>query len=103
MIIIIHKMIIILILNKSKIGGIVMFNKISSFIKKNIINKKAVQDIMNEDQDGAIAFEYIIILVIMAVAIFSAWNFLSEAVITKAQEIAEFIQNNGQTELGGGR
>lgn len=60
--------------------------------------------LMNEEHEGAVAFEYIIILVIMAVAIFLAWKFLGDAIKAKAQQIAQFISNNGQSNLGtGGR
>lgn len=59
--------------------------------------------VMNEDREGAVAFEYIIILVIMAVAIFVAWRLLSTEIKKKAGEIAKFIKNNGQnqSDLGG--
>lgn len=59
--------------------------------------------VMNEDREGAVAFEYIIILVIMAVAIFVAWRLLSAEIEKKAGEIAKFIENNGQnqSDLGG--
>lgn len=55
---------------------------------------------LNVEHEGAVAFEYIIILVIMAVAIFAAWTLLSDAVKQKARDIATFINNNGQTNLG---
>lgn len=58
--------------------------------------------LMNEEHEGAVAFEYIIILVIMAVCIFLAWKVLGDAVKTKAQQIADFISNNGQGALAGG-
>ena len=57
--------------------------------------------VFNEEHDGAVAFEYIIILVIMAVTIFIAWNLLSDAVEDKAREISEFIRNNGRGGLTG--
>lgn len=59
-----------------------------------------IQQILQEEHKGAVAFEYIIILVIMAVAIFTAWKLLSDQVVTKAGQIADFIKNNGQTGLG---
>lgn len=59
-----------------------------------------LSNLMNQEHEGAVAFEYIIILVIMAVCIFTAWEYLADAVIAKAQDIAAFIQNNGQTGLG---
>jgi Flp pilus assembly pilin Flp len=61
-----------------------------------------VQRELVEEHQGAVAFEYVIILVIMAVAIFTAWGFLADEVVKKAQEIALFIQNNGQNPLGTG-
>ena len=60
-----------------------------------------MKKLLNEEHQGAVAFEYIIILVIMAVAIFTAWRLLSNELIRKAGQIAEFIANNGQNELGG--
>ena len=62
--------------------------------------KNNIQQILQEEHKGAVAFEYIIILVIMAVAIFTAWKLLSDQVVTKAGQIADFIKNNGQTGLG---
>lgn len=61
-----------------------------------------MKELLIQEHQGAVAFEYIIILVIMAVCIFTAWEILSDQVIQKAGEIAEFIQNNGQNGLGVG-
>ena len=36
----------------------------------------------------------------MAVCIFTAWGFLVDALEAKAQDIANFIANNGQSSLG---
>lgn len=60
------------------------------------------ENLLDARHRGAFAFEYIIVLVIMAVVIFAAWRVLGNAVTTKAQQIADFILNNGQTELGRG-
>ena len=54
---------------------------------------------LTQEHEGAIAFEYIIILVIMAVCIFTAWKTLSAQVTNKAKQIADFIKNNGQSVL----
>jgi len=59
-----------------------------------------MKNILNQEHSGAVAFEYIIILVIMAVAIFTAWGLLSTELQDKAQDISEFISNNGQNALG---
>lgn len=59
-----------------------------------------MKNLFNEEHEGAVAFEYIIILVIMAVAIFFAWGLLSDQLEKKAKDIATFIQNNGQGSLG---
>ena len=61
---------------------------------------EAMKQELTKEHDGAVAFEYIIILVIMAVCIFTAWKLLSDQVIAKAEQIADFIKNNGQTGLG---
>ena len=58
------------------------------------------KNIMNQEHEGAVAFEYIIILVIMAVAIFAAWGILSAELKQKAEEIKTFIANNGTSSLG---
>ena len=58
-----------------------------------------MKNLLNEEHEGAVAFEYIIILVIMAVAIFFAWGLLSDQLEKKASDIAKFIQNNGQSAL----
>lgn len=71
--------------------------KLTNLFKK---KNEEVKNLMNEEHEGAVAFEYIIILVIMAVCIFTAWKILSDQVIKKAGEIAKFIQNNGQDGLG---
>ena len=63
-----------------------------------------IKTFMNEmevEHSGAVAFEYIIILVIMAVVIFAAWNALGDVVKSKAREIANFVRNNGQNGLTG--
>lgn len=59
-----------------------------------------MKNLLNQEHAGAIAFEYIIILVIMAVAIFTAWKILSDQIIAKARQVATFIKNNGQSSLG---
>ena len=59
-----------------------------------------VNEILTQSHEGAVAFEYIIILVIMAVCIFTAWRLLSAQVVSKAQQISDFIKNNGQKSLG---
>lgn len=51
---------------------------------------------MNREHQGAVAFEYVIILVIMAVAIFAAWGMMGDMIIDKAEDIANFIGKNGQ-------
>lgn len=56
---------------------------------------------LDQEHSGAVAFEYIIILVIMAVVIFAAWNMLGDTVKDKAKEISSFISNNGQSGLTG--
>lgn len=58
------------------------------------------KNLMNQEHEGAVAFEYIIILVIMAVAIFAAWSILSAELEQKAKEIRDFIANNGTSSLG---
>lgn len=64
---------------------------------------KKLRNLLTQEHQGAVAFEYIIILVIMAVAIFTAFRILSPALTKKAREVATFIQNNGQTALGTGK
>ena len=59
-----------------------------------------MKNLFNEEHEGAVAFEYVIILVIMTVAIFFAWGLLSDQLKKKASDIAKFIQNNGQSRLG---
>lgn len=59
-----------------------------------------MKKILTQKHSGAVAFEYIIILVIMAVAIFAAWAVLGNQVKNKANQIGNFIKGNGQTSLG---
>lgn len=61
-----------------------------------------MKKLLKQEHEGAVAFEYIIILVIMAVCIFTAWKILGDQVVEKARQIAEFIGNNGQSGLEGG-
>ena len=58
-----------------------------------------MKDLFTSKRSGAFAFEYIIVLVVMAVVIFAAWRILGDAVIAKARNIATFIGNNGQSQL----
>jgi len=67
---------------------------------KGVTDMKKLSNLMNEEHQGAVAFEYIIILVIMAVAVFTAWGVLSKAITDKATQIQTFIKNNGQSSLG---
>lgn len=60
----------------------------------------SLKEELSQEHQGAVAFEYIIILVIMAVAIFTAWGVLADQVIQKANEIADFIANNGRGGMG---
>lgn len=64
--------------------------------------EKSITSELCQEHTGAVAFEYVIILVIMAVAIFTAWGVLANQVIQKANEIAMFIQNNGTQAMGNG-
>ena len=61
---------------------------------------RKIKNELTNEHSGAVAFEYVIILAIMAVAIFATWNLLSGALKAKGQDIANFIQNNGQNALG---
>lgn len=69
---------------------------------KSLLNKKkvALAAQLNEEHEGAVAFEYIIILVIMAVVIFTAWKTLGDVVTAKAIQIGDFIKGNGGKPLG---
>lgn len=59
-----------------------------------------IKNKMKQEHDGAVAFEYMIILVVMAVVIFAAWGTLGTEIKEKATDVASFIANNGQTALG---
>lgn len=67
-----------------------MFNRMVQKVKSEV----------NKEHQGAIAFEYVILLVIMAVAIFTAWDVLADQVALKAKDIAVYIQNNGKQPMG---
>ena len=62
--------------------------------------KQEVLDRLQEEHEGAVAFEYVIILCIMAVACFTVWGILGNQIITKANETATFIANNGTQAMG---
>lgn len=63
---------------------------------------KKVRETMSEEHSGAVAFEYIIILVIMAVALFTGFRMLTTSLTNKADQVSSFIDNNGQSELSKG-
>lgn len=63
---------------------------------------KKFEETMREEHSGAVAFEYIIILVIMAVALFTGFRMLSSSLTNKADDVSTFIDNNGQSELSKG-
>ena len=48
---------------------------------------------LKSKEKGAFAFEYVIVLAIMAVVIFAAWNILGDAVMAKAKSIAAALMN----------
>lgn len=56
--------------------------------------------LLNKEHEGAIAFEYVIIMVMMIVVIYGAWTALGAQISSKAAQIATFIKGNGQTGLG---
>lgn len=56
---------------------------------------------LNSEHEGAVAFEYIIIVVVMVVLIFAAWNILGGAIKNKANDVSSYIGNNGQSQLNG--
>lgn len=64
--------------------------------------REGLQKELQSEHDGAVAFEYVIILVIMTVCIFTAFTVLANQVVSKANEIADFIANNGRNSLGTG-
>lgn len=57
---------------------------------------------LNTEHEGAVAFEYIIILIIMVVALFTGFKVLADMFKTKSTQVADFIGGNGQTALSTG-
>lgn len=45
------------------------------------------------ERKGAVAFEYIIILVFMVVVIVAAWNILQPVILAKVEEIRDAVNN----------
>ena len=58
------------------------------------------RDELHQEHQGAVAFEYVIVLVIMSVAVFTAWDVLADQIALKAKDIAAYIQNNGKAKMG---
>ena len=58
-----------------------------------------IADVVMAEHEGAVAFEYIIVLVIMAVALFIGFRMLQAQLIGKSNDIFHFIRNNGQSTL----
>lgn len=54
-----------------------------------------IKNELTQEHEGAVAFEYIIILVLMATVIFIAWRMLGDALMAKVEKIAKFISDNG--------
>lgn len=54
-----------------------------------------MKDVLLRKRSGAVAFEYVIILVVMAAMIFAAFGLLSGIVMDKAEEIGDCIMGNG--------
>ena len=59
-----------------------------------------IGETMLTDHQGAVAFEYVIILVIMAVALFIGFRVLQNQLIMKANDVSKFMGNNGQNQMG---
>lgn len=53
-----------------------------------------MKDMLLRKRSGAVAFEYVIILVVMAAMIFAAFAILADVVLAKADEIGACIMGN---------
>lgn len=78
----------------SKLNLMILKTKIfADGVKEKARNKiSEVKDTLNEGVQGAFAFEYIIVLVVMVAIIFAAWGILGDAIRDKAQEIADWME-----------
>jgi nitrate reductase NapE component len=72
--------------------SIICINKI---VKYNEVSMKGLR----RKRLGAFAFEYIIVLVIMAVAVFGGFGTMSSAIQNKANDVECFVKANGQNAL----
>lgn len=57
------------------------------------VAKEKAKDVISKAKKGDIAFEYVIILVIMAGVIFFGWNLLGNMVLQKINEISGVLNN----------
>ena len=59
-----------------------------------------LKESIRRKRKAAVAFEYIIILVLMVVLIFTIWGILSEAIEAKVNEIQTLLENDEMTDIG---
>ena len=55
---------------------------------------------LKQEHNGAVALEYIIILVIMVVALFVGLGGIAKVFQSKSSQVSDFIKGNGQSALG---
>ena len=56
---------------------------------------------LKQEHNGAVALEYIIILVIMVVALFVGLGGIAGVFKSKSSQVSDFIGKNGQSALAG--
>lgn len=59
-----------------------------------------LKESIRRKRKAAVAFEYIIILVLMVVLIFAIWGALSDLITEKLHEIEEAMRNNSLSDTG---
>ena len=68
-----------------------LFNSISKKKQPKVKTKNKTNKIIKRKVGGAVAFEYIIVLVIMVGVIFASFGLLSDLVRTKIEEISDVM------------
>lgn len=76
-----------------------MFYSAGAYMNRGQLAMAGVKENMTAKRKGAFSFEYIIVLAVMVVIIFAAWQLLNDAVMDKVAEIKDHISN---TNVGDG-
>lgn len=58
-----------------------------------------MKNLLLEEHEAAVAFEYIIVIIMMVVAIYYAFTLLRYEYVTRTENVEEFLRLNGQKDI----